>query len=100
MPSLTSTTGKWQPYGGLVGTEANVKLQIQRLRANIVTGNPISISHIDDLQKLVTALWSHQHTTVDYIRKQEYGDGVSGDATGLPANYVYANVTKIGRAHV
>ena len=70
MPSLTSTTGKWQPYGGLVGTEANVKLQIQRLRANIVTVNPISISHIDDLQKLVTALWSHQHSTVDYIRKQ------------------------------
>ena len=91
MPSLTSTTGKWQPYGGAVSTEANVQLRIQRLRANIVANATIRISHIDDLQQLVTALWSHQHTTVDYKKRQEYGDGREGEATGLPGTYVYTN---------
>ena len=96
MPSLTSTTGKWQPYGGAVSSEANVQLQIQRLRANIVANATIRISHIDDLQKLVTALWSHQHTTVDYKKRQEYGDGREGEATGLPSTYVYTNGSTSG----
>lgn len=66
MASLTATTGAWAP---------SISARIAALRANVAQGNTISVTHIDELQSLISDLWGHTHTVTNYVSKLEYGDG-------------------------